>query len=71
MAGEKQITVTRADEVAMAAIRADPQILEEHLAVEATIDVSRADAVMRLAALNDCRISGSSKTLEVRTLGCA
>ena len=32
----------------MAAIRADPQILEEHLAVEATVD-----AAMRLAALND------------------
>ena len=36
----------------MAAIRADPQILEEHLAVEATIDASRADATTRLAALN-------------------
>ena len=37
----------------MAAIRADPQILEEHLAVEATVDASRADAATRLAALND------------------
>ena len=37
----------------MAAIRADPQILEEHLAVEATVDASCADAAMRLAALND------------------
>ena len=37
----------------MAAIRADPQILEEHLAVEVTIDASRADAATRLAALND------------------
>ena len=27
----------RADEVAMVAIHADPQILEEHLAVEATV----------------------------------
>ena len=35
---EKQITVTRADEVVMAAIRVDPQILEEHLAVEAPVD---------------------------------
>ena len=43
----------RADEVAMAAIRADPQILEEHLAVEAIIDASCTDAAMRLAALND------------------
>jgi hypothetical protein len=33
LAEEKQITVARADEVAMAAIRADPQILEEHLAI--------------------------------------
>ena len=38
----------------MAAIRADPQILEEHLAVEATIDAWRPDATTRLAALNDC-----------------
>ena len=37
----------------MAAIRVDPQILEEHLAIEATIDASHADAAMRLAALND------------------
>ena len=50
---EKQITAARTDEVAMAAIRADPQILEEHLAIEATIDASRADAATRLAALND------------------
>ena len=53
MAAEKQIAAARADEVAMAAIRADPQILEEHLAIEATVDASRADAVTRLAALND------------------
>jgi hypothetical protein len=53
LAAEKQITAARVDEVAMAAIRADPQILEEHLAIEATVDASRADAVMRLAALND------------------
>ena len=37
----------------MVAIHADPQILEEHLAVEATIDASRADTATRLAALND------------------
>ena len=37
----------------MAAIRADPQILEEHLAVKATVDASRADIVTPLAALND------------------
>ena len=37
----------------MAAIRADPQILEEHFAVEATIDASHAEVATRLAALND------------------
>ena len=37
----------------MAAIRADPQILEEHLAIEATVYASRPDAATRLAALND------------------
>ena len=37
----------------MDAIRADRQILEEHLAVEATVDTSRADVAMRLDALND------------------
>ena len=31
LTAEKQIAAARADEVAMAAIRADPQILEEHL----------------------------------------
>jgi hypothetical protein len=57
LAAEKQIADARADEVAMAAIHADPQILEEHLAVEATVYASHADAVTRLAALNDssCR----------------
>ena len=50
---EKQIAAARADEVTMAAIRADPQILEEHLAVEATVDASCADTATRLAALND------------------
>ena len=34
LAAEKQIAVARADEVVMAAICADPQILEEHLAIE-------------------------------------
>ena len=52
LAAEKQITAARADEVAMAAIRAE--ILEEHLTIEATVDASRADAATRLATLNDC-----------------
>ena len=37
----------------MAAIHADPQILQEHLAIEATIDALCADAATRLVALND------------------
>ena len=37
----------------MAAMHADRQILEEHLAVEATVNASRTDAATRLAALND------------------
>ena len=37
----------------MATIRADPQILEEHLAVEATVDALRTDAATWLSALND------------------
>ena len=45
--------VARADEVAMAAICSNPQILEEHLTVEATVDASRADAAAQPAALND------------------
>ena len=49
---EKQITAARADEVTMAAIRVDPQVLEEHLAVEATVDASHTDAATRMAALN-------------------
>ena len=53
MAAEKQIASAHADEVAMAAIHADPQILEEHLTVEATVDASRAKATTRLATLND------------------
>ena len=37
----------------MAAIRVDPQIFEEHLAIKATVDASRVDAMAQLAALND------------------
>jgi hypothetical protein len=37
----------------MAVMRADPQILEEHLTVEATVNALRADAAMRLAALSN------------------
>ena len=48
-----EAAAARADEVTMAAISADPQILEEHLAVEAIVDASRADGATRLAALNN------------------
>ena len=50
---EKQIVAACADEVAMAAIRVDPQILEEHLAIEATVDASCADTATLLAVLKD------------------
>jgi hypothetical protein len=40
MAAEKQIAAARAHEVAMAAMRADRQILEEHLVFEATVDTA-------------------------------
>jgi hypothetical protein len=53
LAAEKQIAAACADEVAMADMRADPQIWEEHLVVEATIDASCANAATRLAAIND------------------
>ena len=53
LAAEKQITAARAEVIVMAAIHANPQILEEHLAVEATIDASHADGATWLAALND------------------
>ena len=53
LAAEKQIAAARADEVAMATIHVDPHILEEHLAVEATVVTSRTDGAKRLAALND------------------
>ena len=64
MVAEKQIAAARADEVAMAAIRADLQTLEEHLVIEATVDASHADAMTRLAALN-----GSSWHFLEATLG--
>ncbi|KAE8810112.1 Casein kinase I isoform delta-like protein [Hordeum vulgare] len=46
LAAKKQIATACADEVAMGAIHVDPQILEEHFAVEATIDASHTDVAM-------------------------
>ena len=40
LAAEKQIAAARADEVTMAAMRVNPQILEEHLIFEATVDTA-------------------------------
>ena len=70
MAAEKQIAAARADEVAIAAIPADPQILEEHLAVEATVDASRADAATRLASLNDSSWRFLKATIDVFDEDC-
>jgi hypothetical protein len=53
LAAEKKIVAACTDEVAMAAMRADPQILEEHLTVKATGDASRTNAAARLATLSD------------------
>ena len=63
LAAEKQIAIACTDEAAMAAMHVDPHILEQHLVVEATANASRADAAMRLAALNDsswCFLKASS-----------
>ena len=46
---KKKIAATHADEVTMAAIRVDPQILEEHLAVEAIVDTLHTTDATRLA----------------------
>ena len=40
MAAEKQTAATHVHEVAMAAMRVDHQILEEHLVFEATVDTA-------------------------------
>ena len=53
LAAEKQIAAARADEVAMATIRVNSQILEEHLAIEATVDAWCVDASTQLVALNE------------------
>ncbi|KAE8799280.1 hypothetical protein D1007_25409 [Hordeum vulgare] len=50
---EKQITVACADEASISAMQADPNILDEHLTIEASIDTSRMNAATRLAAINE------------------
>ncbi|KAE8784316.1 hypothetical protein D1007_42095 [Hordeum vulgare] len=50
---KKEIAAAHVAEVALVAIHADLEILEEHLANEATIDTSCADAATQLAALNN------------------
>ncbi|KAE8772108.1 hypothetical protein D1007_55952 [Hordeum vulgare] len=59
--------VAHANEALMAAMRADPRIWEEHLAVEDTIDSSHADDTTRLAALNDnswCFLEGYARAFD-------
>ncbi|KAE8819953.1 hypothetical protein D1007_02131 [Hordeum vulgare] len=53
MAADKQIAAPRADEAMMAAKRADPQILEKQLSIEATVETSRTNTSTCLAALNN------------------
>ena len=48
---ERQIAAALADEAAVASMRADPKFLEEHMAVEATLNAPRIDAASRLLAL--------------------
>ena len=47
LAAEKQIAVARAHEVTMAAMRADCQILEEHLVYEATVDTATRLSILK------------------------
>ena len=47
---EKQITTARAHEVAMAAKRADHQILEEHLVFEATVDTATKSSTLKYSS---------------------
>lgn len=43
---KRQIASAHADEVAVATLRTNPHILEEHLAFEATINTERMDATI-------------------------
>ena len=49
---ERQIAAALADEAVVASMRANPPILEEHMAFEATVNASRKDAASRLSALS-------------------
>ena len=52
LAAKRQIAAALADEAVVASMRADLQIQEEHMAVEATVNASRKDAASRLSALS-------------------
>src|SRR4051812_19613201 len=51
LATKRQIMVALADEAAVASMRVDPKILEDHMTVEATLNASRIDASSRLSDL--------------------
>ncbi|KAE8766920.1 hypothetical protein D1007_61790 [Hordeum vulgare] len=50
---EKEIVAACMDDAMMAAMRADPKILEKHPAIKATVAASRTDTASWLAALNN------------------
>ena len=53
MAAKKQIPAAHADEFRDAAMRADPQMLEDHLAIEDTVNASCTNITAWLTALNN------------------
>ncbi|KAE8815740.1 hypothetical protein D1007_06799 [Hordeum vulgare] len=53
LAVEKQIVAACTDEAMMATMRADPQILEENLTIEATTDASRTNTTTWLDAITN------------------
>ena len=62
LTAERQITAAVADEAAVASMRVEPKILEEHMAIEATLNASRIDAASRLSALRSsswCFLAGT------------
>ena len=67
LAVERQIAAALADKVAVASIRADPKILEDHMDVEATFNASCIDAASRLSVLRSsswCFFAGTVGTYD-------
>ena len=52
MAAEREIAAALTYEAVVASVHADPKILEEHMAVEATLNSSHKDAASRLSSLS-------------------